>query len=203
MESRLTSSEALVDRLSTPIFLVNKTGVLRYANLLGQQALERARYLVLRDGRVRPRSARQERQFLDVVSATLLDDPSFMAGQYGSSMRLIDAEGHAAVLLAQSLRGQPNLGGMPHADVVLFLNGVNEKSPESARRMKMAFSLTAETRLAERLMGGQSLSQIGEELQVSRETLKSQLRSLFTKTDTRRQGELISRLLFSETMAMI
>ena len=41
-------------------------------------------------------------------------------------------------------------------------------------------------------MGGKSLAEIGDELKLSRETLKSQLRSLFNKTDTRRQGELIA-----------
>jgi len=57
------------------------------------------------------------------------------------------------------------------------------------------FGLTAaEARLAVTLMEGRSLSEASEVRGLSRETVKSQLSAIFSKTDTKRQGELI-RLL--------
>jgi len=203
LESTLASLDALVDRLFTPILLVDRTGLLRYGNPSGQEALRRAQYLVLRGGRVHPRSARQAQQFTDMLATALSNEQSTVAAEPSSSMRLLDAEGHAAVLVVQGLRGQANLISMPHADAVLFLIRSDEKLPVNAARLQIVFGLTpAETRLAEHLLSGKNLSEIGEELKVGRETLKSQLRSLFTKTDTRRQGELIAILLSAISVSM-
>ncbi len=204
LESTLASLDALVDRLSTPILLVDKTGLLRYGNPSGQEALRRAQHLVLRGGRVHPLSSRQAQQFTEILATALSNEQSTVTAALSSSMRLLDVDGHAAILLVQGLRGQADLGGMPQADAALFLIGGDEKLPVNATRLQIVFGLTpAETRLAEHLVSGKNLSEIGEELKVSRETLKSQLRSLFYKTDTRRQGELIARLLSSMTVSMM
>jgi DNA-binding CsgD family transcriptional regulator len=52
----------------------------------------------------------------------------------------------------------------------------------------------AEAKLAKLLGAGQSLESAAQELQLSRETIRTQLKSLFAKTDTHRQGELIALL---------
>ena len=49
---------------------------------------------------------------------------------------------HAAVLIIQALRGQPNVIGMPLADAVLFLIRADEKAPINSVRLQMAFGLT-------------------------------------------------------------
>ena len=117
LESRLASIDALADRLSSPVLLVDRTGALQHANSSGQEALRGAEYLVLRNGRVRPRSLRQAQQFMDMLAAALSNEVT----EPSASVRLFDIDGHAALLVVQALRGQVNLGGMPQADVVLFL----------------------------------------------------------------------------------
>ena len=52
----------------------------------------------------------------------------------------------------------------------------------------------AESRLAEALLAGQSLEDYGDRAGLTRNTLKTHLRSLFSKTDTARQSELVRRL---------
>jgi DNA-binding CsgD family transcriptional regulator/PAS domain-containing protein len=55
------------------------------------------------------------------------------------------------------------------------------------------FNLTnAERRLAYRLLGGGTLSEIAVEFGLSRETLRSQVKSIFFKTDINRQAQLLS-----------
>jgi len=198
LESQLSSLNALVDRLAAPVLLTDRTGALRYANSSGQEALRQARYLTLRDGQVRPRSLRQEGHFANLLATALAEDGTFLPVESESSMRLFDIEGHGATLTISALRGQPKLLGLPQAEAILFLIYTDEKSPTSASRLQILFGLTpAETRLAELLLGGKTLMDISEQLGLSRETLKSQLRSLFFKTRTSRQGELVALLLSS------
>ena len=198
LESRLASLDALVDRLSAPVLLVDRSGALLHVNSAGAEELRRADYLALREGRVHPRNARQEGRFADLLAAASSDDRKATASKEGSAIRLLDAEGRSAALLAQALRGQSSRGGLPQADLALFLIRADDEQPISADRLRLLFGLTpAETRLAEQLARGMNLAEIGERLCLSRETCKSQLRSIFGKTRTNRQGELVAVLLSS------
>ncbi len=92
---------------------------------------------------------------------------------------------------------------MPQAHAALFFTGGKAPQVPDALRLQLIFGLTpAETRLVEHLLKGESLNEIAEHVRVSRETLRSQLRSLFTKTQTRRQAELIARLLGSVSVPL-
>ena len=62
-------------------------------------------------------------------------------------------------------------------------------------KVQAALLLTpAEARLAKRLSCGEDLGSIAKGLDVARGTLRAQLKALFWKTGTRRQGELIALL---------
>jgi len=203
LQSHFVPLDALVDRLSAPVLLVDRTGVLRHTNLAGTEALRQAEYLVLRNGCVGPRSVRLKRQFVNILAAAPSDDSTIVASQQSSTMRLLDGEGHTAVLIVQALRWQASISGLPLADAVLFLIHADKTAPTSTTRLQIVFGLTpAETRLAEYLVAGKSLTEISEHLHLSRETIKSQLRSLFRKTGTHRQGELIALLLSSISVSM-
>ena len=197
LESRLTALDALVDRLSSPVLLVDGTGALRHANSAGLEALRQARFLVLRQGRVEPRSQRLALQFFDVLAAATGEGQADAPGTSSTTMRLLDADGRVAVLLAQSLRGQ-NTAGMGQTDIGLFLTYANPDPRANDLRLQAIFGLTpAETRLVAHLLHGKTIRDVSDHLHLSRETLKSQLRSLFEKTGTRRQSELIAVLLSS------
>ena len=61
--------------------------------------------------------------------------------------------------------------------------------------LKASFSLTpAEARLAARISSGEVLELIAEELCISKETARNQLKSIFHKTGVRRQAELVALL---------
>jgi DNA-binding CsgD family transcriptional regulator len=51
---------------------------------------------------------------------------------------------------------------------------------------------TAEAKLAESLYEGRSLNEIADANAVSIHTVRNQLKSALSKTDTRRQGELVA-----------
>ncbi len=76
------------------------------------------------------------------------------------------------------------------AAVILVDTEGRPRSPESA--LKRAFGLTpAEARLASRLVSGDTLEVLCEKLAITKETGRNQLKSVFAKTQTSRQAELV------------
>ncbi|WP_157216600.1 helix-turn-helix transcriptional regulator [Flavisphingomonas formosensis] len=89
-------------------------------------------------------------------------------------------------------------GGTDPLDGALLLIDDPEETRDVQRRgsrLRQAYGFTqAETVLAEGLLAGLTLEEIAAERQVGRETIRTQLRSLFQRTDTRRQSDLIALL---------
>lgn len=79
-----------------------------------------------------------------------------------------------------------------HAVAIVFINDPEEKTAAPADVLQALFGLTvAEARLACTLLEGSSLSDAAELHRVGQETVRTQLKSIFQKTGTRRQGELV------------
>jgi DNA-binding CsgD family transcriptional regulator len=79
---------------------------------------------------------------------------------------------------------------------MVFITDPDQKAPAHADTLRALFHLTyAETKLAIVLLGGKSLSEAASLNRVGRETVRSQLKSIFIKTGTHRQSELIGLLL--------
>lgn len=80
----------------------------------------------------------------------------------------------------------------------VFVTDPESSGAPAAQMLGRLFGLTpAEARLAALLMQGKSLDEAAESFNLSRNTLRSQLRSIFDKTGTKRQGELVRLLLSS------
>ncbi|MBN8986859.1 MAG: helix-turn-helix transcriptional regulator [Rhizobiales bacterium] len=79
------------------------------------------------------------------------------------------------------------------ARAILIFSGFDEREPEQLTMLRQAFLLTpSEARLALCLAGGKSLEQAAQEMAIAQETARSHLKSVFRKTATHRQGELIA-----------
>jgi DNA-binding CsgD family transcriptional regulator len=84
---------------------------------------------------------------------------------------------------------------VPHAAFGVFIDTVDEHSIEP-KYLAECFNFTnREAELAKLLISGQSLSACAMEMKIGIETARSHLDNLFSKSGTRRQGELISVLL--------
>jgi len=99
------------------------------------------------------------------------------------------------VLVAPLSQTFPRL--WPEQSVVgVFLIDPENRPMSTEQVLTELFDLSsAEARLAASLMRGESLDEAAAKFHLSRNTLRSQLRSIFAKTSTSRQGELI-RLLY-------
>ena len=79
---------------------------------------------------------------------------------------------------------------------LLTLNALGPKPGPPAAILGRTFRLTpAEAKLASVIAGGASPEIAAGELKISRETARNQLKSVFAKTDTHRQSELVALLL--------
>ena len=186
----LSPLESLVDRLAAPVLIMDGAGTLRHANAHGLQALERADFLAVRDGRVEIRDARGAADWTRMLAGAASLPDALAHGGSGLSLRVHDDNGRSAVLTAYPLRGLPQLPGRPTAAVFVSYPDASAQGKESLQKL---FGLTpAEARLAELLVQGMDLAELREKLQLSRETVKSQLSSLFDKTGTHRQGQFVA-----------
>lgn len=79
---------------------------------------------------------------------------------------------------------------------LLTLNALGPRPGPPAAILAKAFRLTpSEARLASIIARGVAPETAARELKVSRETVRNQLKSVFAKTGTHRQGELVALLL--------
>ncbi|WP_052452193.1 helix-turn-helix transcriptional regulator [Noviherbaspirillum autotrophicum] len=88
--------------------------------------------------------------------------------------------------------------GQAHGAALLFVFDPDDAPSLTADRVRKLFGLSeAEAGLAVALCAGCTLEDIARERKVSPNTVKSQLKSVFAKTGTNRQTELVSMLLAS------
>ena len=78
----------------------------------------------------------------------------------------------------------------------LFVTDPDRPQEAPAELLQRLFGLTAaEAVVAERLAAGQSLPQTAEALGVTRNTVRTHLRRIFSKTGTSRQAELVKKIM--------
>jgi DNA-binding CsgD family transcriptional regulator len=100
-------------------------------------------------------------------------------------------------LLSTTLPLPPNMRGTAHerARAIVLIEDPAEKRPAAERLFAAVFGFTpAECRVAEALMSGYSPKAIAERFAVSENTVRTQIKSLCTKTDTRGMANLIAML---------
>ena len=89
------------------------------------------------------------------------------------------------------------VGSDPVCAIVFFTDP--ERTPRTVdRHLKTLHGLTqAEARVASRLVAGATAREIADEKEISVHTVRDQIKSLLSKTDTRRQSELVRLLVGS------
>jgi DNA-binding CsgD family transcriptional regulator len=133
------------------------------------------------------RDGRELSSFLDQLSLTREVVTMCVSDLHGHDLKFIGAP--------LPLRRQDFACLAPVAHSVIFVFDEAANPPSPIRLIAELYGLTpAESRLAEALLAGQSLADYGDWAGLTRNTLKTHLRSLFNKTDTARQSELVRRL---------
>ena len=190
LAGRARLAEDVLDRLDRAVVLLAADGRVAHVNAMADRLFESGR-LQLRGNRLDSADPAEAAALRGLIAAVL--DPASGVGP----VRLLSGTA-GPPLIASGCRlpdRRPTAVAAPQAVAALFLSPIGASRDDLGQVLPGLFGLSrAEARLAVALHDGFSLSEIAEQLQLSRETLRSQLRSVFDKTGTRRQGTLI-RLL--------
>jgi DNA-binding CsgD family transcriptional regulator len=184
---------------------------LGFSNPAAETLLRRDDGLLVRNGRLRARQQADERKLTTAVSKAC-KSPAVMA----SSSQPTTQPGASALLSIWRndkeppyrasifpLRRQDAVRGLTRdATAVLFVDDPNDDAkPARPELFSHAFRLTpAEARLAIHLASGASLTEAADEFGVTHNTVRAQLRSIFDKTDTHRQADLLRLLQNSRSL---
>ncbi|HEX4861266.1 MAG TPA: hypothetical protein VFV07_08520 [Rhizomicrobium sp.] len=181
------------DRCTDGIFLVDRTARVAYMNGAAEALLKGARGLVQRHGVLRAASEHGTRKLHALIArAAAKDDRS------GGAASLERETGRALSVTVMPVSPARVPIVCQTATVLLSVHDPDEKLAASDERLRLLFNFSrAEARLAVQLLEGRSLKEGAERLGVSINTVRSQLASLFAKTDTARQAELLRLLTAS------
>ena len=182
----LRQRDRLLDSLPTPIWLLDDTRRVAYRNAAAERyaALPNGA-LFERGGYIEPRHASTDRLEHAIKEALGAIEPARGARIAPSSA------GGAEILVAPLAHEHPD---NPLARPMVAVSVVDPTL--QMQRLAELFQFSrAEARLATRLQAGYSLAEYAQGQGVALSTARTQLRALFAKTGTHRQGELVSLLL--------
>jgi DNA-binding CsgD family transcriptional regulator len=178
----------LLDRMNCGAALLDQSGSVVRLNSAAQRCLAK------HNSSYRPQAG-QELQFVTQALRRLLGGP-IEIDRLGQSPRIVQSSGGRPLIV--HIRKLAQLGDRP---AVLTLVDLDECLEPNVNILRNVFGLTkAEAKLAARLACGETIEDIAEEHGVSISTARVQLKSIFTKTGTSRQAELVSLLTRPATL---
>jgi DNA-binding CsgD family transcriptional regulator len=205
LHARLTRTESerdlfagAVDRLSMGVIVLDERGKVLRMNRVATLLIEGKRGLAVVNGRLRAATADQSVELRRVVERALTNRaggvPSVVQG-----MRLRESPGGGAVnLVARPVPLAEWSEGKACPAVAIFVGDPDDRPEVSLEIVRQLFGFTpAEALLATTLARGLNLDEAASALGTSRNTARSHLRAIFSKTGVTRQADLVRLILRS------
>jgi DNA-binding CsgD family transcriptional regulator len=187
-----------LEHSATAMVVVTRSARLLYANVQGEALLARGDGLTVVQGRLassdRLASERMSRLIRRVVD-TASDQPGSPGGRV---LILRDERPPISVLVAPLRPSGAGIGAAVPA-AILFVRDPEYATPQAAA-LRELFGLTpAEASLAAALARGQSLDRVATSQGITLHTARGYLKSVFAKTGTNRQSQLVALIMASMT----
>lgn len=203
-ERRRLVAEYVIETSGTGILLVEADGRVMTSNDVANMITAENGPLMIVDGRIRARTSALTRALLDAV-----------ADMASKQSQRVEPDCYVPIALADPERSQPLTlivrPGPPYGPVsaplkrtaVIVLRDPARRAMLPEGDLEQLFGLSpAEARLATRLANGDDLDGAASGLNIGRNTVRSQLQSIFAKTGVNRQGDLV-RLLLSSAVSQV
>ena len=187
-----TPIEFALDALKAGVFLLDGTGAITHANASAQELVERRDFLRAERGRLVAVDPRLNGMLRDGLTASILGN----GGARGRGITLHfaghDGERFVGHLLPLTAGRRRDAGRIHEAVAVLFVSKGALDAAIAPDLIKKAFKLTAaEIRVMLSVVELGGVPDCARSLDVAESTVKTHLRRIFTKTDTRRQADLV------------
>lgn len=196
-EQRNTAIEQALESLAVGMILLDERGGILHANSRADETLRSGSGLESSCGHLVATGAADARRLRDILAAMALRARGEEAAV--PEPMLLTPEGPETRLLLVACPIPPHRplfrGPWPEIACAVFLSDLHDAGLLNHDILQSLYGLTpAEARLACALSRGRDLSALSDEWQVSRETLRTHLKHVLAKTDTKRQADLV-RLL--------
>jgi len=192
LEARAQAAESALEARQTAMLIVNdKSGVL-YLNAAAERLAAAADGVKLTSGTLdalRPREAQALRRLIAEAGRSRDD----ITTPPGGTLRISRPSGLAAYeVLVSPVAGGVLTQGFAGAAAAVFLRDPARTSASDMEHLRQLYGLTlAEAKLMMALLTEDTLDSAAARFSLSKETLRSQLKSIFHKTGTRSQLELL------------
>jgi DNA-binding CsgD family transcriptional regulator/PAS domain-containing protein len=184
---------AALDLVDAGVFLADADLRIAHANRAGERLLRPGSALQARAGRLACSDGPAARR-LSVAARRALD-PTARASADHIEIPSASDEGPLRVSLHPLARSDLRTSLAPLAELAVVVRQPRRAPKVDAQRLMCALGLTpAEAALAASLAAGSSLDLHARERGVAKSTVRTQLKSLFAKTETSRQGALVAAL---------
>lgn len=196
LQRRAESAVEALDRLTIGFLLVDGPGKILMLNHQAGMILDQNDGLAIRSETLHASRAKEANRLRGLIQQAMAagSERGFESGMMTiprpSERRAFE------ILVTPQRTGVLPLGLSPRRETVaiFLIDPENRPEPDDQVLVRL-FGLTqAEARLAGALIQGKSLKQAAEEFCLSRNTVRSQLQSIFDKTGTTRQAELVGFL---------
>lgn len=198
LENKARVLEETLDRMQTAIVLVNARGNVLFVNKSAFALFQRQKYVCLTPTGIQVTNVLEQKQLARLIQGAARTG-SGSAHHPGGTMSISRDSFHRPlhVLVSPLRTGALHLEkGIPAA--VVFITDPERKPWLPAEWLRQLHGLTpAESRLAQLLASGSSVKEASEQLKVTPSTLRWRIKSIFGKTGTNRQSELVRLLLLS------
>lgn len=195
LERRVVLIEDALDHVSAGIILVGRRGEVLHANTRASELARDGRHLTVLRGRLSLRPHVAHAQFERLLADACGRD-GLLVGRFAGAMSVDDADGSAVLrIVVAPFRAGATWRGPGQPSAIVFLSPSGTVPDEPGLFLQQVFGLTpSESACAVQLAKGLSIDEVAEALHVSRNTVRTHLRSLFAKTGTHRQGALLAVL---------
>jgi DNA-binding CsgD family transcriptional regulator/PAS domain-containing protein len=188
------SLQAALDCMRTGVILVGEKLKIVTTNRAADRLLAAQDGLLATREGLRAESIAESAELQRLVSTSCLM-AAHPAQGCGGGMEVTRRKKSPLRLMVSPARGL-NMDRNAVVQAIVFVTDMEEKVRLLPEALQQRYGLTpAECRLAILLADGRSLKEISEMLKVSRNTLKSQLASTYSKTGSTRQSDLVRILL--------
>ncbi len=198
--SRIDSSEVqrmlysdVLDRLHVGVVIADATGKATSISAAAERLLSARDGLLLQNGRLRAESGCEDKEFQAAFRGAL-QRASSDAPESARGLSLTKRSG--ARTLGVMIR--PVVSGAKATSVAIYIRDCGAAPEVESEFVRQIFDLTpAEAAVTRRLTAGLSLEDTATALDISRNTARAHLRSIFSKSGITRQTELVRLVLNS------
>jgi DNA-binding CsgD family transcriptional regulator len=189
---RARRAEAALDAMGAAALIVSGTGRLVHCNRAARELVEHQDGLLVRDGHLCATDPFAQWKLQGLIASAAANGGQGAAGGTLGVPRPAGKYLLQLLVLPLSSDGDSDRA----AQVLVLVGDPKHAGRVPAQTLGALYGLTAaEAQVANALLLGQSIAQIAAERGVTSGTLRGQVKSVFRKTKTRRQSELIRLLL--------